>query len=82
MNTVKINSYGHRYYPTSYLFSDENDKMICDAYCAIDILDNMKEEEQEIISLLVSRAYNAGMARKEKEFKNLIFKIFNLKDDD
>lgn len=81
MNIVKQNEYGHTYYPNAHIFYDENNQMICHASTATEIFEKMNEEDQDTISLLVSRAYNAGRKRKETEFKKFILNIFNIVED-
>ena len=78
MYIVKRNEYGHTYYPDTHIFCDENNQMICHASSATKIFEEMTEADQEAISLLVSRAYNAGRDRKEIEFKKFILKMFNI----
>ena len=81
MNIVKQNEYGHTYHLNSHIFFDENNQIICRASSATEIFEKMNEEEQDVISLLVSRAYNAGKKRKEIEFKNFILNMFNITED-
>lgn len=81
MYITKQNEYGHTYYPNSHSFFDENDQIICHASSATEIFEKMNEEEQDAISLLVSRAYNAGRKRKEIEFKQFILNMFNITED-
>ena len=81
MHIAKENEYGHTYYPDSHIFFDENNQMICHASTATEIFEKMNEEEQNAISLLVSRAYNAGRKRKETEFKRFILNMFNIVED-
>ena len=81
MYVIKGNEYGHTYYPDSHIFYDENNQMICHASSAAEIFENMTETDQEAVSLLVSRAYNAGRKRKEIEFRKFILKMFNIEED-
>lgn len=59
---------------------NEKDEIICCASDAKDIFESLKEQDQEAILDLVSRAYKVGFEEVQKIYKKKIKKLFDLEE--
>ena len=80
ITTRLINEYGHKYDTYTHLFLNEKDEIICHAGDAKDILKSLKEQDQEEILNLVSKAYKVGFEEGQEIYKKKIKKLFDLEE--
>lgn len=80
LTTRLINECGHKYDTYTHLFLNEKDEIICCASDAKDIFESLKEQDQEAILDLVSRAYKVGFEEGQKIYKKKIKKLFDLEE--